>query len=223
MTSRLAERAGRVIAIELDTRLAALLRKAAGNLGNVEVVEGDVLSVDFESLTQGKRFSVYGNLPYYITSPILHRLFEHADRISAIHIVVQSEVAVRIAAQPGGRVYGFLSVVSQWFSRPELVLRIPRGAFEPPPKVDSALVSLRMPGERATQDGVDETAFLDFSQGMFRAKKEKHCGNNLRGRLGSSAGALLREAQIPDGARAEQLSISQFMDAFCLLRKLPGV
>ena len=78
------------------------------------------MAVDFEKLTGGKRFSVYGNLPYYITSPILHRLFEHADRIAAIHIVIQFEVAVRIVAQPGRRDYGYLSVVSQWFSRPEI-------------------------------------------------------------------------------------------------------
>src|SRR6202049_558916 len=110
MTSRLARHAGKLIAIELDRRLAARLREVTAPLANVEVHERDVLAVDFGALAKGARFSVYGNLPYYITSPILHRLFEHADQINAIHIVVQFEVAVRIAAPPGRRDYGYLSV-----------------------------------------------------------------------------------------------------------------
>ncbi len=86
----------------------------------MEIVHNDVLAVDFAKLTGGERFSVYGNLPYYITSPILHRLFEHADRIAAIHIVIQLEVAERIVAQPGRREYGYLSVASQWYGTPEI-------------------------------------------------------------------------------------------------------
>src|SRR5258708_1818494 len=95
MTSQLARNAGKVIAIELDHRLAPRLREVTAPMGNVEVIESDVLAVDFGALGRAANFSVYGNLPYYITSPILHRLFEHADRIEAIHIVIQLEVAVR--------------------------------------------------------------------------------------------------------------------------------
>ncbi len=147
MTTRLARRASKLFAVELDPRLARRLREVTAPLKNVQIVESDVLAVDFEKLTGGARFSVYGNLPYYITSPILHRLFEHAGRIAAIHIVIQFEVAVRIVARPGNRDYGYLSVASQWFGRPEIAFRIPPGAFRPPPKVASALVSFRMPGE----------------------------------------------------------------------------
>jgi 16S rRNA (adenine1518-N6/adenine1519-N6)-dimethyltransferase len=215
MTSRLARHAEKVIAIELDRRLAARLREVTAPLKNVGVVESDVLAIDFASLTKGASFSVYGNLPYYITSPILHRLFEHADRIAAIHVVIQLEVAVRLVAPPGRRDYGYLSVVSQWFSRPKLVLRIPPGAFRPAPRVASALVSLRMPGARDTVDVGDEKAFLDFVKECF-AHKRKNLRNNLRARLGARAVELLREAKLSRDARAEELTVSQFVQLFRL-------
>ena len=215
MTSRLAERASKVFAVELDPRLARRLREVTASRANVEVVESDVMAVDFEKLTGGRRFSVYGNLPYYITSPILHRLFEHAERISAIHIVIQLEVAVRIAAQPGRRDYGYLSVVSQWFGRPEIVFRIPPGAFRPPPKVASALVSFRMPGERAQISVDHESEFLDFVKECF-AQKRKTLRNNLRARLGEKAEDVLRGAGLSSDARAEQISITQFAELFRL-------
>src|SRR5579864_1949479 len=219
MTMRLAQHASKVFAIEIDPRLTRRLREVTAPCGNVEVVESDVMAVDFEKLTRRERFSVYGNLPYYITSPILHRLFEHADRIAAIHIVIQFEVAVRIVAQPGRRDYGYLSVVSQWFSRPELVLRIPPGAFRPPPKVASALVSLRMPGERRTLDVGDEAAFLDFVKECF-AQKRKTLRNNLRARLGARTEAILSAAGLPADARAERLSVSKFAELFRLAEKI---
>jgi 16S rRNA (adenine1518-N6/adenine1519-N6)-dimethyltransferase len=215
MTTRLAQRARKVFAIELDPRLARRLRDATVPCKNVEVIEDDVMAVDLEKLTRGERFSVYGNLPYYITSPILHRLFEHADRIAAIHIVIQFEVAVRIVAQPGRRDYGYLSVVSQWFSRPEIAFRIPPGAFRPPPKVASALVSFRMPGARAKNSVADEDAFLDFVKECF-AQKRKTLRNNLRGRLGAHAEDVLREAGLLPDARAEQLTVTQFAALFDL-------
>jgi 16S rRNA (adenine1518-N6/adenine1519-N6)-dimethyltransferase len=217
MTARLAQRASKVFAIEIDSRLAGRLREVTARCQNVEVVEGDVMAVDLEKLTGGKRFSVYGNLPYYITSPILHRLFEHAERIAAIHIVIQFEVAVRIVAQPGRRDYGYLSVVSQWFGRPEIAFRIPPGAFRPPPKVASALVSFRMPGARAKHSIEDETMFLDFVKECF-AQKRKTLRNNLRPRLGTRTEDVLREAGLPADARAEQLTVSQFAALFDLTR-----
>ena len=215
MTTRLARRASKVFAIELDRSLAARLREVTEALKNVNVVESDVLAVDFAKLTGGARFSVYGNLPYYITSPILHRLFEHADRIAAIHIVIQFEVAARIVAPPGRRDYGYLSVVSQWFGRPELAFRIPPGAFSPPPKVESALLSFRMPGMREKNSVDDEAAFLDFVKECF-AQKRKTLRNNLRGRLGNRAGDILLEAGLSMNERAEQLSVQQFAALFRL-------
>src|SRR6267154_3847830 len=208
MTTRLAQLASKVFAIELDSRLAKRLREVTAPCKKVEVVESDVMAVDFQKLTGGERFSVYGNLPYYITSPILHRLFEHAERIAAIHIVIQFEVAVRIVAQPGRRDYGYLSVVSQWFSRPEIAFRIPSGAFRPPPKVASALVSFHMPGARAHNSVADENAFLDFVKECF-VQKRKILRNNLRARLGTRTEEVLQEAGLSPDVRAEQLTISQ--------------
>ncbi len=215
MTTRLAQRASKVFAIELDSRLARRLREVTAPCKNVEVVEVDVMAADLEKLTGGERFSVYGNLPYYITSPILHRLFEHAERIAAIHIVIQFEVAVRIVAQPGRRDYGYLSVVSQWFGRPEIAFRIPPGAFRPPPKVASALVSFRMPGARANNSVADETAFLEFVKECF-AQKRKTLRNNLRSRLGSRTEEILQGAALPADVRAEQLTVAQFAALFRL-------
>jgi len=217
MTTRLAQRASKVFAIELDRRLAERLREAVAPCRNVEIVESDVMAVDLERLTGGERFSIYGNLPYYITSPILHRLFEHAERIAAIHIVIQLEVAVRIVAQPGRRDYGYLSVVSQWFSQPEIVFQIPPGAFRPPPKVASALVTFRLPGARAINSVEKENAFLDFVKGCF-AHKRKTLRNNLRAGLGTRTADVLKEAGLSPDARAEQLTVSQFAALFKLTR-----
>lgn len=216
MTRRLARHASKVIAIELDPRLARRLREVTADCKNVEVVESDVMAVDLEKLTGGGAFSIYGNLPYYITSPILHRLFEHARQIAAIHIVIQFEVAVRIVAQPRRRDYGYLSVVSQWFSRPEIAFRILPGAFRPPPKVASALVSFHMPGERAKHPVSDENALLEFVKECF-AQKRKTLRNNLRSRLGERTQEVLRQAGLPADARAEQLTVPQFAALFQLI------
>jgi 16S rRNA (adenine1518-N6/adenine1519-N6)-dimethyltransferase len=215
MTTRLAQRASKLFAVEIDPPLARRLREVTASFTNVEVVHSDVMAVHFEKLTGGERFSVYGNLPYYITSPILHRLFEHADRIAAIHIVIQYEVAVRIVAQPGCRDYGYLSVASQWYGKPEIAFRIPPGAFNPPPKVDSALVSFRMPGERTNNKVSDEHAFLEFVKECF-AQKRKTLRNNLRARLGTRTEEIILAADLPSGVRAEQLTISQFVALFQL-------
>ena len=145
----------------------------------------------------------------------MHRLFEHAARIAAIHIVIQLEVAARIVAQPGCREYGYLSVVSQWFSRPEIVFRIPPGAFRPPPKVASALVRFRMPGGRLNNSVEDENAFLDFVKECF-AHKRKTLRNNLRARLETRVEDVLREAGLAADARAEQVTVSQFAALFRL-------
>jgi len=213
MTMRLAQQASKVIAIELDPRLARRLREVTAPQENVEVVEGDVMAVDLRKLTSGERFSVYGNLPYYITSPILHRLFKHAEWIAAIHVVIQFEVAARIVAHPGQRDYGYLSVVSQWFGRPEIAFRIPPGAFRPPPKVASALVSFYMPGARAKNTVKDENGFLDFVKECF-AQKRKTLRNNLKARLGARVKDVLQEAGLSPDARAEQLTVSQFVALF---------
>ena len=218
MTSLLARQAGRVIAIELDDKLLPRLRQQAADLPNVTVMAGDVLALDLAAPTNAGRFRVYGNLPYYITSPIVHRLLEHADRLDAAFLVVQLEVAVRMTAQPGRRDYGYFSAFAQFYSKPEILLRIPPGAFQPPPKVSSALVALRFPGERAHLGGRigigEEEGFVKFLKMCF-AQKRKTLRNNLRSAMPEErATAVLRECGIPASARAEEMGLEQFARIF---------
>lgn len=163
------------------------------------------------------RFRVYGNLPYYITSPILSHLFRFAALIDSIHIVTQLEVAQRIAAHPRSRDYGYLSTLCQFYTRPELVFRIPPGAFQPPPKVTSALIEMHLPGERATLGIRDEHSFLKFLQTCF-AHKRKTLRNNLRGTYAHDAVAkALVDAALTENSRAEELRLHQFAQIFTAL------
>lgn len=214
ITRALVQQAARVIAIELDPPLVKTLRGLASEQPNVEVLAGDVMKLDLAQLAGGERFRVYGSLPYYITSPILHRLFDCSDRLESIHVVVQLEVAARLAAHPGRREYGYLSVATQYFTRPEIVFRIPPGAFRPRPKVASALVAMRLPGPRAELGIKDEGAFLRFVQGCF-AQKRKTLANNLRAFLPAGrVEAALAGSGIIAKARAEELTLLQFVSLF---------
>jgi len=218
MTRLLAPLGRRVVSIETDSCLAENLRRRIEadpkEWPAVEIVQGDVLQLDLGKLAGGDRFRVYGSLPYYITSPILHHLFGYADQIASIHIVIQFEVAARIAARPGGREYGYLSVACQFYTRPEIVFRIPPGAFSPPPRVTSALVRMTLPGERSSLPVRDEEKFLEFVQRCF-SQKRKTLRNNLRAIASDDQirSALANCALRPD-ARAEQLSLAQFSALF---------
>lgn len=214
MTSLLARQARHLIAIELDPRLLPRLRERTASLPNITVVAGDILTLDLAELAGHQRFRVYGNLPYYITSPIVHRLLEHADLLDAAHLVVQLEVAARIAARPGSRDYGYLSAFTQFYAQAEILLRIPPGAFQPPPKVQSALLALRPPGERRLLGVEDEPGFMDFLKVCF-AHKRKTLRNNLRAVVTQAeAGAALRGSGIAENARAEQIGLPQFARLF---------
>jgi len=172
-----------------------------------------VLQQDIGRLLPG-RFRVFGNLPYYITSPILHHLFRFADRIESIHIVIQFEVAARIAAPPGRRAYGYLSAACQFYAKPEIALRIPPGAFRPPPRVTSALLRMSLPGGRAHLGIAEEDRFLKFVQVCFGMKR-KTLRNNLRSILPDDRVAeALATSALPADARAEQLSLAQFAAFF---------
>jgi len=213
MTCLLAGLGGRVIAIEADARLADALRQRVRSdpegWPGVEIIRGDILETDLAALSGGT-FRVYGNLPYYITSPILSYLFRYADRVASVHIVVQFEVAARIAARPGRRDYGYLSALCQFYTRPEIVLRIPPGAFRPPPRVTSALVRMALPGERATLHVPNEKRFLKFLQLCF-SHKRKTLRNNLRAAAPDRRiHEALSDCGLRPDARAEQLSLIQF-------------
>jgi 16S rRNA (adenine1518-N6/adenine1519-N6)-dimethyltransferase len=216
MTAELARHAGRAVAIEKDPPLFHHLRRLATEAQNLTLVHGDILKVDLAALIDkaaadapNERVSIYGSLPYYITSPILHRLFPLAARLAGIHVIIQWEVAERLVAQPNSRDYGYLSVATQFYTRPEIVLKIPPGAFRPPPRVTSALVSMRSPGAMASLNVADANEFLGFAQACF-AQKRKKLLNNLQALAPrAQAAAWLESAGAPAGARAEQLTLAQ--------------
>lgn len=209
MTRYLLAAAGPVSAIELDPGLASGLRRLAKEFPQLTVVARDILKTDLADLACGRRLRVYGNLPYYITSPILHHLFKFAGIIDEIHLVIQTEVAQRLAAQPGTRDYGYLSVATQFYTRPEFVFEISREAFQPPPEVTSALVTLRLPGERARLALKDEQRFLNFVKLSF-SQKRKTLVNNLKSLAKPERiRAGLTSLKLRPDARAEQLTVAQ--------------
>ena len=211
MTEHLASTGAPVTAIEIDAPLLRRLQRLTQQFPNLNVVASDVLKVDIAEISAGRRVRVYGNLPYYITSPILHHLFAFAPIIDEIHIVIQLEVAERLAAEPGGRDYGYLSVATRLYSRPEIVMKIPREAFDPPPEVDSALVTLRLPGRDAKVGDIDKERLLDFVKICF-AQKRKTLVNNLKS-VGKAeqVRAALEKCGIRPDARAEQLNVGEFV------------
>ena len=221
MTEHLLRSGAPVIAVELDPPLIAGLQRLAQKHPNLTVVPGDVLETDLTAIAAGRRMRIYGNLPYYITSPILHHLFQFAGRIDEVHIVVQVEVARRLTASPSSKEYGYLSVVTKYYARPEFALRLPPGAFRPPPEVGSALVALRFPGESAHLQISDPSAFLEFVKTCF-AQKRKTLSNNLRSlATPESVRRLLQELKLREDARAEQLNVGQFAALYRAISSAP--
>lgn len=203
-----------VFALELDQSFASSLRGLAKEFPQLTVVSRDVLKTDLAELASGRRIRLYGSLPYYITSPILHHLFSFAAIIDEMHLVIQTEVAQRVAAQPGTRDYGYLSVATQFYTRPEFVFEIPREAFQPPPEVTSALVTLRLPGERSKLALKDEHRFLNFVKLSF-SQKRKTLVNNLRSLAKpEKIRAALAMLNLRIDARAEQLSVAHLAALF---------
>jgi len=210
MTEHLLRGSAPVIAVELDPLLVAGLKRIAQQQPNLSVVAGDILETDLTALAAGRRMRIYGNLPYYITSPILHHFFQYANRIDEVHIVIQLEVAARLTAHAGSKQYGYLSVITQFYAHPEFALRLPPAAFRPPPEVASALVSLRFPGENADLQVSDAVAFMEFVKACF-AQKRKTLSNNLRHlATPERVRQLLKELKLREDARAEQLTVTQF-------------
>lgn len=222
MTGLLAGHAARVVAIEIDSGLARHLEEVFPAGGDVDVLQGDILEVNIGELCWSRhveRAFVFGNVPYYITSPILHHLLEFPDRIRAMALVVQLEVAERITAQPGSRAYGYLSVLAQLHSTAQLHFRIPPGAFTPPPAVDSALVTFET---KPLPKGWDESrgrAFLDFVKRSFGQKRKK-LANNLAGAYAASdMRQCFHALGCNDNVRAEQLSVAELAGLFTALRR----
>jgi 16S rRNA (adenine1518-N6/adenine1519-N6)-dimethyltransferase len=213
LTESLLERAEKVIAIEIDPYLVHYLRqkfREAVDAGSLVLIEGDVLKTDLAAWGPAV---VAGNLPYYITSPILEKIFALGPMWKRAVFLVQAEVAERLAATPGGRDFGYLSVVAQLAARVEILFRVARTAFHPPPKVDSAVVSLT-PRDAAAELGIrDLAAFLRFASTAFRQKR-KTLRNNLAPLYGKERVDSLEWA----GKRAEQLSVAELAELFQMLK-----
>ncbi|GGH09989.1 16S rRNA (adenine(1518)-N(6)/adenine(1519)-N(6))-dimethyltransferase RsmA [Silvibacterium dinghuense] len=209
ITELLLPRAQRLIAIELDRVLAQRLTEQHASTPSFEVISADVLSVNLHDLrADGPPLLIIGNLPYYITSDILLHLFRfHADVDRAV-IMVQREVADRVAAHPGTRDYGVLSATAQLYARVERILTLPPEAFMPPPDVHSSVLRLTMQPQFAAL-GVEPDAFLGFVKKAF-AQKRKTLASNLRaaGLASDIAQQALEAAGIPAMARAEELDLA---------------
>lgn len=205
LTLPLAARARSVVCVELDERLAGELRERAPS--NVRVVVGDALEVDLESLLTGPRVRLAGNLPYAVSSPLLRRLLALRARAPDLHVMLQREVAERIAAAPGSKQYGVLSVIFALWADVDLPLRFPPGAFQPAPRVESALLRARF--RSAPREEVpDASAFEALVRQAF-AHRRKTLENNLRDSYPNLKDHL-RLANISGSRRSETLSVVEF-------------
>jgi len=203
LTRHLLERSTQVVAIEIDPYLVHYLRQKFRDAPNLTIVEADILKTD---LARWGPAVITGNLPYYITSPILERVFEAGEAWLGSVFLVQKEVAARLTADPRTRDYGFLTVRTRLHSTAEYMATVPPAAFRPPPKVESAVVRLT---PRARPLIEDAPSFLRFAAACFRQKR-KTLRNNLRDAYDPVKVEALPEA----GLRAEQLSLEELIDVY---------
>jgi len=212
LTEELAERAGRVIAIELDDKLAEILKQDLTALDNVRIINGDILKIDPASLLpeQSRNYKVVANLPYYITSPVLRHFLEADTPPQLLVVMVQKEVAEEIAARPGRM--SLLSVSVQLYGKPEIVEYVPAASFYPAPEVDSAILKV-VPYTRILIEVTDRESFFTLVRAGFSAAR-KQLANSLTQGLSLSKAetlSLLEGAEIEAKRRAETLSIEEWL------------
>ncbi len=215
LTQQLCLRAGKVCAVEVDERLKPILAATVGEFSNLEILWGDVLKQDIAALVKeklsGLRPMACANLPYYITSPILTALLE-ADCFETVTVMVQKEVAQRIAARPGTADYSAFTVFCQYYAQPELLFDVPAHCFMPQPKVTSAVISLHVRKERPW-DIQDEAIFFRTVRSSFAMRRKKLSNGLAAGfpQLGKEgAEAVIREAGFSENVRGETLGIPEF-------------
>jgi 16S rRNA (adenine1518-N6/adenine1519-N6)-dimethyltransferase len=219
LTQQLARRAGRVVAVEIDHRLLPALEETLRGFGHIRVIHGDILKLPLRELwgdwfDPSMPVSVVANLPYYITTPIIMKLLEEKLPLDLIVIMVQKEVAERLAAAPGGKQYGSLSIAVQYYCEPELVTIVPHSVFVPPPNVDSAVIRLKL--RRSPPVEVpDEGLFFQVVQACFAQRRKTLANNLLNSRFFAKEDRgvvedILERAGIEPSRRGESLSMEDF-------------
>ena len=215
LTQQLCLRAGKVCAVEVDTRLEPLLAQTVGEFSNLEILWGDVLQQDVPALVRekfaGLRPMACANLPYYITSPILTALLE-AECFDSVTVMVQKEVAQRIAAKPGAADYSAFTVFCQYYAEPKLLFDVPAGCFMPAPKVTSAVVQLKVRQE-LPWDILDKNVFFRTVRASFAMRRKKLVNGLASGfpELGKSGATEVIEAcGLDANVRGETLDIPAF-------------
>ena len=215
LTQQLCMRAGKVCAVEVDTRLEPILKQTVGAFPNLEILWGDVLKQDIPALVKekfpGLRPMACANLPYYITSPILTALLE-AECFDAVTVMVQKEVAQRIAAKPGTADYSAFTVFCQFYAQPELLFDVPAHCFMPQPKVTSAVIILRT-HKTCPWDILDKTTFFRTVRASFAMRRKKLSNGLASGfpELGKTGAAdVITECGFDENVRGETLSIEEF-------------
>lgn len=215
LTQQLALRAGKVCAVEVDERLKPILALTVGEFSNTEILWSDVLKQNIPALVQekfpGLRPMACANLPYYITSPILTALLE-AECFQSVTVMVQKEVAQRIAAQPGSPDYSAFSIFCQYYAQPEILFDVPAGCFLPHPKVTSAVITLKVREEKPW-DIPDQEIFFRAVRASFAMRRKKLQNGLASGfpQLGKAGAAeVIAAAGLPENVRGETLGIPEF-------------
>ena len=204
MTRMLSGKAEQVIAIELDDKLYEKLKTGLAGYNNIQLIHGDALEYPYENLPE---FKVVANIPYYITTPIIFKLLDARKYLRTITLTVQKEIAERIVAGPGGKDYGVLSIMVQYYSEPSLKFMIPKEAFRPVPKVDSAVVHIRILKEPSVYVK-DQEFFFKVVKTAF-SQRRKMISNSLKS-IRLDVTEWLDKAGIDPQRRPETLSIEEF-------------
>jgi len=208
LTRVLVQRAKHVLAIEVDDRLIPHLQSELGDVQNFELIHADALEYNYESLNG--RWKVVANLPYYISTPIIQKLIVHRCKFVSLTLMLQKEVAERITAPPGGKEYGYLSVLVQYYTIPRFEFKVPPGSFTPQPEVDSAVITLTIRDQPACQVK-DEAFFIRVIKAAF-SQRRKTLRNSLK-QLEvpkDTMEQVLARTNIDLGRRAETLSVEEF-------------
>ncbi len=217
LTAVLAKRAQRVLALELDTRLIPVLEREFSGQDNVTITHADALDYPYGELIG--RWKAVANLPYYISTPIIQLLINHRDKFSSLTLLLQKEVAQRIASPPGSKEYGFLSVLVQLSAEPRIEFMVPATAFTPIPKVDSSVVTLKM-REHPAACKTDKPFLISMLKAVF-SQRRKTLRNGLKplGLPPERIDAVFGQTGIDLSRRAETLSVAEFCALADFLRE----